>query len=412
MADPSPYVVSYSFGGFQASNPTTPLPAGALDNELANAAAATVALVSAIEDIRRSDGALQNNIVTFDSLEVGLQLLTDPTNGQLVAAAVATTQASATAAAGSATTATTEAGTATTQAAAAAASASSVNLSLFLAKANNLAGLGSTVTALANLGAADVAGSTATGRWAPVTGFNCTDFNAVLQSGWYAGDTPTANTPVAGTAFLLEVTAFSALFVQQKAYPFQAATGGVTSSVTPYRRYGYSNAGVLAFTPWESTSNVPVGTTIWVNANVAPPGFLKENGALISRATFPALAAFALASANIVSEAAWSAGSTGAFSTGDLATTFRLPDSRGEFFRAFDDSRGVDSGRTMGSHQVADNAPHTHGVSGGTLGTASGPIGAGTGATIGMANATGIIINSEGGEGRPRNNVKLACIKW
>ena len=120
MANPSPYIVSYSFSGFQASNPTTPLPAGALDNELANIATAVAQLGVFAENVIRPDGSLQNNIVTFDSLELGLQFLTDPTNGQLVAAAVAGAQASATAAAGSATTATTEAGIATAQAAAAA----------------------------------------------------------------------------------------------------------------------------------------------------------------------------------------------------------------------------------------------------------------------------------------------------
>jgi hypothetical protein len=36
---------------------------------------------------------------------------------------------------------------------------------------------------------------------------------------------------------------------------------------------------------------------------------------------------------------------------------------------------------------------HAHGVSGGTSGTASGPVGVGTGAVIGMCNATGININ-------------------
>jgi hypothetical protein len=40
MSNPQPYVVTYSFSGFQASNPTTPLPAPQVDNELANAAAA------------------------------------------------------------------------------------------------------------------------------------------------------------------------------------------------------------------------------------------------------------------------------------------------------------------------------------------------------------------------------------
>ena len=235
-----------------------------------------------------------------------MQLEIDPTNGQLVAAAVATTQANVTASGANATAAAASEVSAAAQATAAAASASSVNLSLFLAKANNLAGLGSNATALANIGAADVAGNTATGRWAPHSGNNCEDFNTGLASGWYAGDTSAVNVPVAGTAFLLEVVSFSALFVAQRAYPFMAATGGVTSSVTPYRRYSYdSGGGVLAWTPWESASSVPVGSTIWINDTVAPAGFIKENGALISRAQFPRLAAFALASSNLVSEATW-----------------------------------------------------------------------------------------------------------
>jgi hypothetical protein len=411
MTNPSPYVVSYSFSGFQASNPTTPLPAPALDNELANIATAIAAVDAFAQNVIRADGALQNNIVTFDSLEVGLQLLTDPTNGQLVAAAVAGAQASATAAAGSATTATTEAGIATTQAAAAAASAATVNLSLFLAKANNLAQLGNNTTALANIGAADIAGNTATGRWAPHTGVNCEDFNTALTSGWFSGDTAAVNVPVAGTAFLLEVISFSALFVSQRAYPFQAATGGVTSSVTPYRRYSYdSGGGVLAFTPWESAGSLPVGSTIWINGTTAPNGFVKENGALLSRATFPALFAYASASGNIVSEATWLAGSTGAFSTGDLATTFRIPDARGEFIRGYDDGRGVDNTRVIGAHQADLLRDHTHGYSIGVIAFTSGA-GSAAGATSnGAATSSGASIG--GVETRPRNNAKLACIKW
>src|SRR3979411_2295579 len=96
MAHPSPYAVSYSFSGFQASSPATPLPAQKVDNELANIALAVASVVAAIKDIRRSDGALNSGIVTFDSFEQGLKLLIDPTNGQLVAAAVATTQANVT----------------------------------------------------------------------------------------------------------------------------------------------------------------------------------------------------------------------------------------------------------------------------------------------------------------------------
>lgn len=68
MADPSKYNPEYSFSGYQASNPSRPLPAPSLDNELANIAASVDEAVEAIKDVRRSDGALKNGVVTPDSL--------------------------------------------------------------------------------------------------------------------------------------------------------------------------------------------------------------------------------------------------------------------------------------------------------------------------------------------------------
>lgn len=67
----------------------------------------------------------------------------------------------------------------------------------------------------------------------------------------------------------------------------------------------------------------------------APAGWLKANGATVSRTTYADLFA--------------AIGTT--FGAGDGATTFRLPDLRGEFLRGWDDSRGVDTGRVMGSAQ-------------------------------------------------------------
>lgn len=154
---------------------------------------------------------------------------------------------------------------------------------------------------------------------------------------------------------------------------------------------------------------VPVGTTILVNDIVAP-SFLKENGALVSRAAFPRLWAYANASSNITTEAVWLAGNTGAFSNGDLATTFRLPDARGEFFRMYDDGRGVDSGRSIQTHQADSLKDHTH------------PYNSFSGATVGGGGAFGAVSNVTGfntgsasigaAETRPRNNAKLACIKY
>lgn len=67
-----------------------------------------------------------------------------------------------------------------------------------------------------------------------------------------------------------------------------------------------------------------------------PAGWLKANGATLDSATYPALYA--------------SIGNT----YGGSAASFNLPDLRGEFLRAADDGRGVDSGRAIGSFQAQD----------------------------------------------------------
>ncbi|MGZ5988122.1 MAG: phage tail protein, partial [Rhizomicrobium sp.] len=114
------------------------------------------------------------------------------------------------------------------------------------------------------------------------------------------------------------------------------------------------------------------------------------------------------ASNNIVAEGAWDGSS---FSTGDLATTFRVPDARGEFFRAYDDGRGVDSGRSNNLRQADSLKDHTHAY----IAPASG---AGTGTTpnyffsSNTGATTGSPSTGAATETRPRNIVKLACIKY
>lgn len=84
---------------------------------------------------------------------------------------------------------------------------------------------------------------------------------------------------------------------------------------------------------------------IKVVATVEPPiGWLKCNGALVSRAQYSAL--FAAISTR--------------FGAGDGSTTFALPDLRGEFVRGWDDGRGIDSGRVLGAGQAGQNASHIH----------------------------------------------------
>ena len=77
MADPTPYTVSYSFAGWQASEPERPLPAAQVDNEFANLATAIGELVTAVTSIRRSDGMLQNGLIGIDQIDPQLAELFD-----------------------------------------------------------------------------------------------------------------------------------------------------------------------------------------------------------------------------------------------------------------------------------------------------------------------------------------------
>lgn len=81
-------------------------------------------------------------------------------------------------------------------------------------------------------------------------------------------------------------------------------------------------------------SVLPGATFLWC-APVVPVGYLELAGQAISRTTYSAL--FALF------------GTT--YGDGNGSTTFNLPDLRGEFVRGWDHGRGIDAGRTLGSHQ-------------------------------------------------------------
>ena len=133
--------------------------------------------------------------------------------------------------------------------------------------------------------------------------------------------------------------------------------------------------------------------------NTAPTGWLKANGAAISRTTFSALFD--------------AIGTT--FGSGDGSTTFNLPDMRGEFARGWDDGRGVDSGRSFGTEQGDEFRSHNHApyrgrsISNGTQ-NRSWVVGGSEGAIIN--NISSSISNAGGSETRPRNIALLACIKF
>ena len=91
-------------------------------------------------------------------------------------------------------------------------------------------------------------------------------------------------------------------------------------------------------------SAVPTGSVHMMATTTAPSGYLKCNGAAVSRTTYADL--FAII------------GTT--HGAGDGSSTFNVPDLRGEFVRGWDDSRGVDSGRSFGSSQSDANKQHNH----------------------------------------------------
>lgn len=144
---------------------------------------------------------------------------------------------------------------------------------------------------------------------------------------------------------------------------------------------------------WNSIEGLPSGTVLYVAQNTAPTGYIKANGAAISRTTYAALFS--------------AIGTT--FGSGDGSTTFNVPDLRGEFIRGWDDSRGIDSGRSFGSAQSDELKSHSHTVNSGIQSYAS------TSFATGNPNSypTSYSTNSTGGaETRPRNIALLACIKY
>lgn len=76
----------------------------------------------------------------------------------------------------------------------------------------------------------------------------------------------------------------------------------------------------------------------------APTGWLKANGAAVSRTTYAALFA--------------AIGTT--WGVGNGSTTFNLPDWRGKFVRGYDDGRGVDVDRVFGEAQADLIKSHDH----------------------------------------------------
>ncbi|MGL4967012.1 MAG: glycosyl hydrolase family 28-related protein [Inquilinus sp.] len=65
--------LEYSYSGFQESQGSSDFPGTPLDNDLANLKQSIDGTIDALADVRRSDGALANAVVTYDSLDPSLK---------------------------------------------------------------------------------------------------------------------------------------------------------------------------------------------------------------------------------------------------------------------------------------------------------------------------------------------------
>jgi microcystin-dependent protein len=150
----------------------------------------------------------------------------------------------------------------------------------------------------------------------------------------------------------------------------------------------------------------PPGAVMLYSGATPPTGWIRANGAQISRTTYSALF-----------------GAIGTlYGAGDGSSTFTLPDFRGEFLRCGDDGRGVDSGRTFGSAQGQDWKSFTMTNTGQNTGAYSHNdvyMGKSTSAYVGnlftgywSAPAAACGSRWDTSEIRPRNVALLACIKF
>lgn len=172
------------------------------------------------------------------------------------------------------------------------------------------------------------------------------------------------------------------------------------------------NAACINGIPFDGSKDInatPAGAVQFFAMDTAPVGWLKANGAAVSRTSYASLYA--------------AIGTR--FGAGDGKTTFNLPDLRGEFLRAYDDGRGVDGSRKLGTTQ-SDTVQRMTGEIGDITfvgkdysngvfsreNTSTAKIGTVTPLTLNFkVKFDNAAVARTSAETRPRNIALLACIK-
>lgn len=122
--------------------------------------------------------------------------------------------------------------------------------------------------------------------------------------------------------------------------------------------------GMGGWYPLDRLDNTPLGRFVFhTSASAMPGGYWAMDGTLIGRAAWPWLWDHAQHSGMLVSESART-GMEGGWTSGDGSSNFRMPDVRGEFFRALDEGRGIDINRSAGSWASDQVKSHFHATDG------------------------------------------------
>lgn len=232
------------------------------------------------------------------------------------------------------------------------------------------------------------------------------DWNNYLTTGFFRG-AYLGNSPPSTAQYFVMVMRHDDNYVTQEAWSFAGTVG--------LKYFRTKASGVWsAWNPIITNDTIGhLGDVKFTLSSTPPPGWLKANGAAVSRITYAAL----FAAMGTV------------FGAGDGSTTFNLPDLRGEFIRGWSDGRtDVDTGRALGSSQLDALQNITGNISaqvGGADMGGNGAFGANNSGNItkiglntGVAGSTtGIKFDASfvvrtATETRPRNVALLACIKY
>lgn len=188
-------------------------------------------------------------------------------------------------------------------------------------------------------------------------------------------------------------------------------------ATTAEARAGVSTTKVLS-PATAAVMALQTGSVFFFAGNTVPQGALQAAGTAHDRVLYARLWAHAQVSGMYDPTGANSA----MFGPGNGATTFTVPDWRGEFVRVWDNGRGVDAGRGLGTKQ--DDATATNGLEiqlHRPVGFETSPINSGNNTMPYNGNFSGSgmqIIKSTpqyvtgDSETRPRNIALMTCIKY